>query len=102
MVEGELVLNAVKDSSLDSRRSERLGADPLRMTLIPDNLHYSDTVRGRLRHVTVSTHYAEFSTERIQDMLAKSGLTREEFYGSTKETARKIGLRADEYTIPLQ
>jgi hypothetical protein len=46
MVEGELVpslrsgqaLNAVKDSSLDSRRSERLGADPLRMTLIPDNL----------------------------------------------------------------
>jgi hypothetical protein len=42
MVEGELVLNAVKDSSLDSRRSERLGADPLRMTLIPDNLHYTD------------------------------------------------------------
>jgi hypothetical protein len=40
MVEGELVLNAVKDSSLDSRRSERLGADPLRMTLIPDNLQY--------------------------------------------------------------
>jgi hypothetical protein len=40
MVEGELVLNAVKDSSLDSRRSERLGADPLRMTLIPDNLQF--------------------------------------------------------------
>jgi hypothetical protein len=40
MVEGELVLNAVKDSSLDSRRSERLEADPLRMTLIPDNLQW--------------------------------------------------------------
>lgn len=64
--------------------------------------YYSGTVRDRLRHVTVSTHYAEFSTERIQDMIAQSGLTREEFYGSTKETARKIGLRTDEYPIPLQ
>jgi hypothetical protein len=34
-------------------------------------------------------------------MLDQSGLTREEFYGSVKETARKIGLRADRYPIPL-
>jgi hypothetical protein len=36
---GELVLNAVKDSSLVSRRNERLEADPLRMTSISDNIY---------------------------------------------------------------
>jgi hypothetical protein len=39
MVEGELVLNAVKDSSLDSRRNERFEADPLRMTIISDKVY---------------------------------------------------------------
>ena len=63
--------------------------------------YYNGRVRGRLRHVTVSAHYAEFSVERIQDMIAQSGLTRDEFYGSTRDTARKINLRADGYPIPL-
>jgi hypothetical protein len=35
-------------------------------------------------------------------MIDQSGLTREEFYGSTKETAKKINLRAQEYPIPLK
>lgn len=63
--------------------------------------YYAGRIRGRLRHVTVDTHYAEFSMERIQDMIAQSGLTRDEFYGSTRDTARKINLRAEESPIPL-
>jgi hypothetical protein len=34
-------------------------------------------------------------------MIAQSGLTRDEFYGSARDTARKINLRAEEYPIPL-
>jgi hypothetical protein len=30
-----------------------------------------------------------------------AGLSREEFYGSTKETGRKINLMAHEYPVPL-
>ena len=64
--------------------------------------YYSGTIGGRLRHVTVSTHYRQFSLERIKDMIAQSGLTRTEFYGSTKRTARKIDLRAKKYPVPLK
>jgi len=62
--------------------------------------YYSGVIKGRLRHVTVSAHYRQFSPERIRDMIAQSGLTREEFYGSTKRTAKKINLRATKYPIP--
>ena len=34
-------------------------------------------------------------------MIDQSGLSREEFYGSTKEAARKINLLAQEYPVPL-
>lgn len=62
---------------------------------------YRGRVRERVRNVTVDRHYPEFDPKRSRDMLDQSGLTREEFYGSVKETARKIGLRADRYPIPL-
>ena len=58
-------------------------------------------MRGHVRNVTVDRHYHECDPKRIRDMIAQSGLTREEFYGSTKETARKPILRADEYPMPL-
>ncbi len=63
--------------------------------------YYTGRMRGRLRHVSVSTHYVEFSMERIQDMITQSGLSRDEFNGSTRELACKINLRADGYPIPL-
>ncbi len=63
--------------------------------------YYTGMIRGRLRHVTVSTHYTEFSTELIQDMIAQAGLTRDEFYGSTHDAARKVNLKANEYPIPV-
>ena len=63
---------------------------------------YRGVVRERVRNVTVDRHYPEFDPKRIRDMLDQSGLTREEFYGSTKESAHKIGLRADVYPIPLK
>jgi len=35
-------------------------------------------------------------------LILQSGLSREEFYGSVRESAQKIGLRANEYPIPLR
>lgn len=64
--------------------------------------YYLGSIRGQRRLVTVSVHYREFSTQRIQDMIDQSGLTREEFYGSTKRTAKKINLLGEEYPIPLK
>ena len=63
---------------------------------------YRALSRGKIRRVTVDQHYREFSDRLIVYMIDQSGLTREEFYGSTRETARKIELRADEYPIPVK
>ncbi len=64
--------------------------------------YYQGVVRGVSHRVTVDRHYREFSDQLIVFMIVQSGLTREEFYGSVKESARKIGLRADAYPIPLK
>jgi hypothetical protein len=40
--------------------------------------------------------------ERIKDMIQQANLSREEFYGSTKRTAKKINLIASDYPIPLK
>ncbi len=64
--------------------------------------YYCAEIRGRTHHVTVDKHYKQFSVERIRDMIDQSGLTREEFYGSTKRTARKINLIAPKYPVPLK
>ena len=63
---------------------------------------YSGTVRGQFRRVTVDLHYRDLDDRAIKRLILQSGFTREEFYGSTKESARKISLRADEYPIPLK
>lgn len=64
--------------------------------------YYRGIIRGETRLVTVSTHYKQFSIRLTQRMIAQSGMTREEFYGSTRRTARKINLRADQYPTPLK
>jgi predicted RNA binding protein YcfA (HicA-like mRNA interferase family) len=63
---------------------------------------YGGTVREQFRRVTVDLHYRDLDNRAIRRLILQSGLTREEFYGSVKETARKIGLRADEYPVPLK
>jgi hypothetical protein len=47
-------------------------------------------------------HYQQLDVKLIKRVIAQSGLTREEFYGSTRDTAHKISLRADEFPIPLE
>jgi predicted RNA binding protein YcfA (HicA-like mRNA interferase family) len=64
--------------------------------------YYSGILKGKRRFVTVDVSYREFSIQRIKDMIDQSGLTREEFYGSTKGTAKKINLIAPKYPIPLK
>lgn len=48
---------------------------------------------GNPRVVTVDGHYPEFDDDLIKSMIRQSGMTREQFYGATDRTARKIGLR---------
>ncbi len=55
--------------------------------------HYDGLVRGNRHLVTVDTGYSEFDGDRVKTMIAQSGVTREEFYGATGATARKIGKR---------
>jgi len=64
--------------------------------------HYRGIIKGVKCLVTVDMRYKEFDVERIKDMMQQANLTREEFYGSTKRTAKKINLVAPEYPIPLK
>ena len=43
--------------------------------------------------VTVDTNYREFDESRIKTMIRQSNRTREEFYGSTRGTARKASVQ---------
>jgi len=51
-------------------------------------------VRGATAVVTVDTAHDDYSDKLIASMMRQSQLSREEFYGATESTARKIGLRA--------
>jgi predicted RNA binding protein YcfA (HicA-like mRNA interferase family) len=62
---------------------------------------YQGVVRGKRRSVTVDLKYREFDVQRLKDMIAQAGLSRQEFYGSTKATAKKINLRGKKYPVPL-
>jgi len=62
--------------------------------------YHKGMIKGVSRMVTVDTHCREFDARMIRFLLNQSGLTREEFYGSTERTARKINLRAKEYPTP--
>jgi predicted RNA binding protein YcfA (HicA-like mRNA interferase family) len=43
--------------------------------------------------VTVDLAVSEFTDFLLKSMISQSGLTREEFYGATRSTAKKINLR---------
>ncbi len=64
--------------------------------------YYRGVIRDRTCLVTVSTHYRQLSVRLIKRMITQSGMTREEFYGSTRRTAQKLNLRSDQYPIPLK
>ena len=49
-------------------------------------------VRGERRVVTVDMAESAFDDFLIKSMLSQSGLTREEFYGATKKTAKRASV----------
>ncbi|HEX9973999.1 MAG TPA: type II toxin-antitoxin system HicA family toxin [bacterium] len=52
--------------------------------------HYMAIINDQKRVVTVDHGKIEFDAFLIKSMIAQSGLSREEFYGATKGTAKKI------------
>ena len=52
--------------------------------------------------ITVDMNYRDFDPGRIGDTMQQAGLTREEFYGSTKRTAKEIALISPKYPVPLK
>ena len=54
---------------------------------------YVGEIRGLMRSVPVKMNVTAFDNFLIQSMIRQSGLTREEFYGSTRQTGLKIGLK---------
>jgi predicted RNA binding protein YcfA (HicA-like mRNA interferase family) len=46
--------------------------------------------------VTVDMHLPEFSPFLIKSMISQAGLTRPQFYGATKSTAKKINKRFED------
>lgn len=63
---------------------------------------FTGTIRNQTRSVTVDLHFDSFDDKLLKRMIEQSGLSREEFYGSTSETARKIDLRAKGFPIPIR
>lgn len=53
--------------------------------------HEQWVLEGKSRHiVTVDAAVQEFGVRLMKSMINQSGLTRAEFYGATKQTAKKI------------
>lgn len=50
-------------------------------------------VGGQRRLVTVDAAERDFGVKLMKTMISQSGLTREEFYGATPGTGRKIGTK---------
>jgi predicted RNA binding protein YcfA (HicA-like mRNA interferase family) len=53
---------------------------------------YKKTHSGKAHTVTVDAKYSPFDDFLLKSMIAQSGYTREQFYGATKNTAKKIGV----------
>jgi predicted RNA binding protein YcfA (HicA-like mRNA interferase family) len=58
-----------------------------------DHKYYYGVIKKKSRTVTLKMRIDVYSNDLLKYMIAQSGLTREEFYGSTKETAKKIGVK---------
>ena len=52
---------------------------------------YKGLVRNKPRLVTIDTQANTYAKDLLKSIIRQSGLTREEFYCSTKKTAKKIG-----------
>lgn len=53
---------------------------------------YEGMINGQRRVVTVDENEAPFEPFILRSMIEQSGLTRDDFYASTKKTAKKIGV----------
>jgi len=62
----------------------------LRVNTRGSHAYYEATINGKRRVVTVDEHVSQFDDFLLKSMIEQSGLSREEFYGSTKKTAKKI------------
>ena len=69
---------------------------------VGSHAQYVCLLRDQNRRVTVDLHISQFDDYLLKLMIQQSALTREEFYGSTKDAAKKINLRADAFPIPLK
>jgi predicted RNA binding protein YcfA (HicA-like mRNA interferase family) len=54
---------------------------------------YEGIINKIKRKVTVDMNEAEFDTDLLKSMIRQSGLSRDQFYCSTKRTAKKINKR---------
>ena len=54
------------------------------------HLHYEGTTHKKKRLATVDDGIDEYSDDLLKSIIGQSGLSREEFYCSTKSTAKKI------------
>lgn len=62
--------------------------------------HYERAAMGKFPRsvVTVDDHYPECAENLIKNMIRQSNHSRDEFYGATKGTAQKCGVRM--YVVP--
>jgi predicted RNA binding protein YcfA (HicA-like mRNA interferase family) len=72
---------------------EGLGFKEVRSDSSHEHWEHEKTNRHPRSIVTVDTNYAQFDVSRIKNMIRQSQHTREEFYGATRRTANKAGLR---------
>ncbi|MGH2574333.1 MAG: type II toxin-antitoxin system HicA family toxin [Ignavibacteria bacterium] len=57
---------------------------------VGSHAQYIGIIKGQKRRVTVDMHIDDFDDNLIKSMISQSGLSREDFYCSTKTTAKKI------------
>jgi len=62
---------------------------------VGSHAQYIAIVKGMKRKVTVDLTEVEYDDYLLKSMISQSGLSREEFYCSTKRSAVKIGLKVD-------
>lgn len=60
---------------------------------VGSHANYIGYTGGIKRRVTVDLKIKDYSPDLMQSMIRQSGLSREDFYCSTKKTAAKINMR---------
>lgn len=57
--------------------------------------HYEGTTHGKRRLATVDDSIDEYCDDLLKSIIHQSGLSRDEFYRSTKSAAKKINKRCE-------